>query len=80
MCPLWWWPQELMQPLMCRSMSPRSCSSSRSAKRSVIAAATGIERALASAQKSPPGQAIMSVSRPMFGVAKPAARAACQTA
>jgi hypothetical protein len=31
----------------------------------------GIERALASAQRSPPGQAIMSVSRPMLGVAKP---------
>ena len=61
MWPLWWWPQELMQPLMCRSMSPMSCSSSRSSKRSVIAAAIGIERALASAQKSPPGQAIMSV-------------------
>ena len=35
--------------------------------------ATGIERALARSQKSPPGQQIMSVSRPMFGVAKPAA-------
>ena len=80
MWPLWWWPQELMQPLMCRSMSPMSYSSSRSSKRSVIASAIGIERALASAQKSPPGQAIMSVSRPMFGVAKPALRAACHSA
>ncbi len=24
MWPLWWWPQLLMQPLMCRSMSPMS--------------------------------------------------------
>ena len=80
MWPLWWWPQELMQPLMCRSMSPMSYSSSRSSKRSVIAAAIGIERALASAQKSPPGQAIMSVSRPMLGVAKLASRAACHSA
>ena len=30
MCPLWWWPQELMQPEMCRSISPMSCNSSRS--------------------------------------------------
>ena len=37
MWPLWWWPHELMQPLMCRSMSPMSCSSSRSSKRSVMA-------------------------------------------
>ena len=35
-------------------------------------AAIGIERALASAQKSPPGQAIMSVSRRMLERAKPA--------
>ena len=69
MWPLWWWPQELMQPLMCRSISPRSNTSSRSAKRSVSSAATGIERALARSQKSPPGQAIMSVTRPMLGVA-----------
>jgi hypothetical protein len=41
MWPLWWWPQLLMQPLMCRSMSPMSYSSSRSSKRSVSAAATG---------------------------------------
>src|SRR6187399_730739 len=38
MWPLWWWPHELMQPLMCRSMSPMSYSSSRSAKRSAMAA------------------------------------------
>jgi hypothetical protein len=69
-----------MQPLMCRSMSPMSYCSSRSAKRSVICAANGIERALASAQKSPPGQAIMSVSKPMLGVAKPASRAASHSA
>ena len=37
MWPLWWWPHELMQPLMWSSMSPMSCSSSRSSKRSVIA-------------------------------------------
>ncbi len=80
MWPLWWWPHELMQPLMCRSISPMSSSSSRSWKRSVIASAIGIERALASAQKSPPGQAIMSVSRLMLALAKPASRAACQSA
>ena len=45
-----------------------------------MAAATGIERALASAQKSPPGQLIMSVIRPMLGVAKLAARAASNSA
>src|SRR6266850_1356173 len=44
-----------------------------SSKRSVMAAAMGMERAFASAQKSPPGQAIMSVSRPMLGVAQLAA-------
>ncbi len=80
MWPLWWWPQEFMQPLMCRSMSPMSTCSSRSAKRSVICAASGIERALARPQKSPPGQAIRSVMKPMLGVAKPAALAACQSA
>ena len=37
-------------------------------------AATGIDLALASEQKSPPGQAMMLVSRPMFGVARPSAR------
>ena len=42
MWPLWWWPQLLMQPLMCRSMSPMSCSSSRSSKRSLMAAAIGM--------------------------------------
>ena len=80
MWPVWWWPQEFMQPLMCRSMGPSSYTASRSAKRSLMSAATGMERALARAQKSPPGQAMMSVIRPMLGVAKPASRAACQTA
>ncbi len=34
----------------------------------------GIDLALASEQKSPPGQQMMSVKRPMFGVARPSAR------
>ena len=37
MWPAWWGPQELMQPEKFRSISPMSCSSSRSWKRSVIA-------------------------------------------
>ena len=40
----------------------------------------GSERALAKVQKSPPGQAIMSVKRPMLARASPACRAACHKA
>ena len=36
-----------------------------------VLAATGIVRALASAHRSPPGQQMMSVSRPTVGVASP---------
>jgi hypothetical protein len=42
-----------------------------------MACAIGIDLALASEQKSPPGQQMMSVSRPTFGVARPCARAIC---
>ena len=60
----------------------RRCRAARRGPRSArrCAPAIGIERALASEQKSPPGQAIMSVSRPMLGLAKPASRAACHSA
>ena len=40
-----------------------------------MASAIGMLFALASEQKSPPGQQMMSVSKPIFGVAKPAGRA-----
>ncbi|MNT83082.1 hypothetical protein D3C72_2229000 [compost metagenome] len=63
----------MMQPEMFRSSSPMSCTWSRSSKRSWMACASGIETALASEQKSPPGQAMMLVIRPTFGVASPAA-------
>ncbi len=77
--PTWWWPQALMQPEMFSSMSPMSCWKSRLSKRSAMAAAIGIDFAFASEQKSPPGQEMMSVSRPMFGVARPFDLARLQT-
>ncbi|MNJ77483.1 hypothetical protein D3C77_749920 [compost metagenome] len=42
--------------------------------------AIGIDLALAREQKSPPGQQMMSVSRPMFGVAKPFSRSSSHRA
>jgi hypothetical protein len=49
-------------------------------ERSAMAWAIGIDLALASEQKSPPGQQMMSVSRPMLGVARPCDLAAFHSA
>jgi cytochrome c oxidase cbb3-type subunit 1 len=48
--PTWWWPQALMQPEMLMKHSPMSSCRSRLAKRSEIICATGMLRAVASAQ------------------------------
>ncbi|MNY07287.1 hypothetical protein D3C86_1400860 [compost metagenome] len=80
MLPTWWWPHALMQPEMFSEISPRSCTKSRLSKRSWIPSAIGIDLAFASEQKSPPGQAMMSVSRPILAVARPACFASCQRA
>ncbi|CFP60730.1 Uncharacterised protein [Bordetella pertussis] len=40
--------------------------------------ATGMETALARAQKSPPGQAMILVSRPILGVARLSCCSSCQ--
>ena len=50
MCPAWWWPHALMQPLIFSFSSPSSRWRPRSAKRVAIFCATGIDRALASEQ------------------------------
>jgi hypothetical protein len=80
MLPTWWWPQALMQPEMFSSMSPMSCWKSMFSNFSAMAWAIGIDLALASEQKSPPGQQMMSVSRPMLGVARPCDLAAFHSA
>jgi cytochrome c oxidase cbb3-type subunit 1 len=48
--PTWWWPQALMQPEILSFSSPISRCRSSEAKRREMSCATGIERALASAQ------------------------------
>ncbi len=48
--PTWWCPQALMQPEILIFSGPISCSSFSSSKRVAISCATGIERAVASAQ------------------------------
>ena len=50
MWPTWWWPQALMQPEILIFRSPISAARSGAPKRSEMRCATGIERAVASAQ------------------------------
>ncbi len=74
MWPTWWWPQAFMQPEMLIVNWPIFCSSSKSVNARLMSCAIGIERAFASAQKSKPGQQMMSDRRPKFGVASSSAR------
>ena len=60
-----------MQPEILILRSPISRCRSGAANLREISCAIGIERALASAQKSSPGQVIMSVISPALPVGKP---------
>jgi hypothetical protein len=68
MWPTWWWPQAFMQPEMLSVdlADVVLVVEVVEAQRMDRLAATGIDLALASEQKSPPGQQMMSVSRPML--------------
>jgi len=60
-----------MQPDMLRSSSPDVVQVIQVVEAALDRLAMGIDLALASEQKSPPGQQTMSVSSPMLGVARP---------